>query len=84
MLEYWNTGMAGYWDDGVVVSWGPSFVLFQRGGDGGEEFELHELLVSTLVEPDADEAELVAVLEPGSDLLDGGLLQVVRKRSLTG
>ena len=35
---------------------------------------MRELFVRSLVQPDADEAEFVAVLEPGGDLLDGGLL----------
>jgi len=41
---------------------------------------LEELLVGSGVGPDCIQPEGVAILEPGGDLLDGGLLKVVGKR----
>ena len=60
----------------------PSLVGFEHGFYGREEIQLGELLVGAEIGTVADEAELVAILEPEGDLLDGGLLQVVRAKRL--
>ena len=49
-----------------------------------QEGELREHLISAATGPVADEAELVAVLEPGGGLFDGGLLDVRREGGLAG
>jgi hypothetical protein len=56
----------------------------EDGFDPGEEGELVEDLVNAAVRPLADEAGFVAVEEPGGDLLDGGLLEVIGERVVAG
>ena len=68
----------------VQVSAHPPFVSFEDGFHIGEQVRLRELLVGSLVGPDRLEAQFVAILEPGGDLLDGGLLQVVGEGGLAG
>lgn len=59
-------------------------VLVEDGSDSGKEIEGEEAFVSAAVWPASFEAELVAYLKPVSDLLDGRLLEVWGKWSLTG
>ena len=56
--------------------------MAQGGGDFGEEFQIEELLIGALVGPVASESELVAILEPGRSLFDGGLFDVFGEWSL--
>src|SRR5437763_9814681 len=60
-------------------SWGPAGVAGEDGFHIGEQVRLRELLVGSLVGPDRFEAQFVAILEPGGDLLDGGLFEGVGK-----
>ena len=62
----------------------PAAVAVEDGLDGREQRELAEALVGAGVGPVGQEAEGVAVLEPGGALLDSGLLQVGGKRGLAG
>ena len=52
--------------------------------DLGQQVKLGDLGICAFVEPLTDEAEFVAVLEPGGGLFDGGLLDVGRQGGLAG
>ena len=68
----------------VERSWGPAGVAGEEGFYAEQEVRLRELLVGSLVGPDGVQAELVAILEPGGDLLVGGLLEVGGECGLAG
>jgi hypothetical protein len=64
------------------ISQGPTGVVREDGLDGGEEVLGGELLVGAAGGPGDSEADVAFVLEPISDLLDGGTLDVVGEGGL--
>src|SRR5207249_2272170 len=68
----------------IAVSEEESFVFFQNSLHFEEKVRLEESLVGAVVRPGPKKASGVTVSEPIGDLLDGGLLQVVRQGGLAG
>jgi hypothetical protein len=62
----------------------PAPVLVKGSLNGWKERELGELLVLAAGGPGGFEAEVVTILKPGGNLLDGGLFEVVRQGGLAG
>jgi hypothetical protein len=58
--------------------------VVEAGLDRREERELGELLVFGAGGPRGFEAEVIAILEPLGDLLDGGLFKVLVGRTTSG
>jgi hypothetical protein len=56
----------------------------EGGGDGFEEVEVGELFVHAVFGPHGFDAEQIAFLKTIGALFDGGLLEVVQERRLSG
>ena len=64
--------------------YGPTLICLEDGFHFEEEVRLEERFVHAAVRPDAEQAGAVTVAKPVGDLLDGGLLQIVGQRRLSG